>query len=65
MVWFWYRNSTTTRVVRVNLWWWATSKIDSWSSYYTSNIDQNLDSVYYARSNNKSAIAVTKFKISN
>ena len=65
IVWFWYRNSTTTKVVRVNLWWGWTSVIDSWSSYYTSNIDQNLDSIYYKWDNNKSAVAVTKFKISN
>ena len=65
IVWFWYRNSTTTKVVRVNMWWWWSYTIDTWSSYYTSNIDQNLDAIYYLSSNDRKATSTITFKISN
>lgn len=62
VVWFWYRSTWTTKIVRVNMWWGGSSKY--WN-YYLSNIDQNLDSVYYNGDNNKIARWVTKFNISN
>jgi hypothetical protein len=63
VVWFWYRNVTTTKVVRMNLWWGGTSKADVGSLYYTSNIDQNLDAIYYGWDSNKVASSVVKFTI--
>lgn len=67
IVWFWYLNSTTLKVVRMNMWWWGTNNLPIWTiKYYTSNIDQNLDSIYYFDNIAwKTAYATTKFNIVN
>ena len=62
VVWFWYK-SNSSKVVRINLWyWWEDSYY--WY-YYWSNIDQNLDAVYFNWNNNDYATEVLKINISN
>lgn len=47
MVAFWY-NSNVNNIVRVNLWWGGSSVINwNWVTYQTSNIDYNINSMYY------------------
>jgi len=48
MVGFWYKSTGTSKIVRMNMWWGWTAQT-SW--YNWSNIDQNLDSIYYYNSN--------------
>lgn len=60
VVWFWYK-SLSTNIVRVNMWWWWTDNY-GWN-YYTSNIDQNLNSIYYETWNTHKGYAVTTVKI--
>jgi len=62
IVWFWYKSIWNYKVARVNMWWWGISK--EWI-YYLSNIDQNLDAIYYNWSNNNIAWWFTKIIISN
>jgi hypothetical protein len=45
MVWFWYKSTNwTDKIVRLNMWW-GNGLIDN--LYPKSDIDQNLDSIYY------------------
>lgn len=46
VVWYWYKNTWTTPIVRINMWWWYT--LLSWTTYYSSNIDYNINSMYYS-----------------
>jgi len=62
LVAFWYKSTWISKIVRINLWYWWTKKY--WS-YYVSNIDQNLDSVYYNWSGSKSAKEIVEINISN
>ncbi len=63
VVWFGYKSTWNARIVRVNLWyWWEDSYY--WY-YYWSNIDQNLDSVYYNWSGGNVAREVLEVIISN
>ena len=51
MVAFWYRLNSTSPIARVNIWWGSNDKLVSWwNNYYTSNIDYNLNSIYYGSS---------------
>jgi len=51
IVWYWYYNTTNTtkQIIRVNLWYWALYNVtDSWWwIHYWSNIDYNINSLYY------------------
>lgn len=64
VVWFWYKSTWTTPIVRVNMWWWSVSTFSWSSSYFTSSIDQNLNSVYYGSSSDRTATSIVTFKIS-
>ncbi len=56
-----YKSSWTSNIVRMNMWWGWTSSTFNW--FYTSNVDQNLGSIYFGSSNSHRARAVTKVKM--
>lgn len=62
---YWYNSTiTTANIVRVNLWWGSSSTM-IWTdnkTYYTSNIDYNMNYIYYNKANHSSKSIVT-FKI--
>lgn len=48
---FWYHSSiSSARIIRVNLWFWDLAEISS--GYYWSNIDYNINAIYYDNSSN-------------
>lgn len=48
MVGFGYNSTSWLPIVRVNLWWWGTYKVDGYFwQYYASNIDYNINSIWY------------------
>ncbi len=62
---YWYNSTiTTANIVRANLWWGSGSTliwIDN-KTYYTSNIDYNMNYIYYNATNHTSKSVVT-FKL--
>lgn len=50
VVWYWYKSIWSTPIVRINMWW-GYILIPWTSSYYYSNVDYDLNSMYY---NNRS-----------
>ncbi len=63
---YWYnKNFTTANIIRVNLGWWyrSISWID-WKIYYLSNIDYNINYIYY-NSANHSPKSIVTFKLIN
>ncbi len=61
VVWYWYK-TWTTPIVRINMGW-GYNKIALWSSYYSSNIDYNISSMYYNKRAWNYADWVTVIKI--
>lgn len=65
---FWYYNTTlvNTKIIRVNLWFWPSYPItsDSWTMYYGSNIDYNIDSIFFPNVNQWAIHSVIKVIIS-
>jgi len=60
---YWYKSTpSNSNIVLMNMWWWK-YKVDWWTTYTYSSINQNLWSIYYVWSNNKVAYAITKFTI--
>ena len=58
---FWYKIGSTS-IVRMNIWWW--NRLVPWSTVHNySNIDQNLNSVFYNWSSAHIATAYTSFNI--
>lgn len=48
---FWYYNTSNSdiKIVRVNIWWWNLYNVtdENWNIYLLSNVDYNIDSIYY------------------
>lgn len=61
MVAFWYYD-WWQKIVRINLWYWNNHKFNN--NYYSSNIDYNIDSIYYNWSS-KPLKSVVRVNISN
>lgn len=62
---YWYNKSiTTANIVRVNVWWWEANSMTGSDNkkYYTSNIDYNMNYIYYNNANHSTNSIVT-FKI--
>jgi len=64
MVVFWYYNSTisSAKIIRVNLWFWE--QIQVATGYYWSNIDYNIDSIFFPNTNQWSIDSIIKVIIS-
>lgn len=62
VVWFWYKSTGTIKIVRVNIWAWYTP-IDANSSYYSSNIDLDLDGMYWSWTTSHQWLYSTTFNI--
>lgn len=64
MVAFWYYN-WWQNIVRINVWYWHNNKISDWIySYYLSNMEYNINSIYYW-SNTQKLESLIKINISN
>jgi len=65
---FGYYNTSliNTKIIRVNLWFWPSYPItsDSWTVYYWSNIDYNIDSIFFPNTNQWSIDSIIKVIIS-
>lgn len=57
---FWYKSSWTAPIVRINMgWWWYDT--ENW--YYTSNLDQNLNSIFYNASYSHTPHSIVTIKM--
>lgn len=68
LVRFWYFNTTdsTKQIIRVNLWWWAYYNMtdSSGNPYFWSNIDYNINSLYFWWTNRWGITSLIKILIS-
>ncbi len=60
MIVFWYYD-WWQRIARINVWYWNIGQVNN---HYLSNIDYNIDSIYYWTTTQKLA-SLIKVKISN
>ena len=62
---YWYSNANyNSKVIRVNLWWWVVNFYDtSKNVYFSSNIDYNMDSLYYNWQTQWAILNLTTFKL--
>lgn len=65
MVSFWYYESLNSgiKIIRLNLWYWPSYQVSN--GYYWSNIDYNINSIYYEWQNKWSIKSVVRVVISN